>query len=462
MFVSSYSLFRLSILSMAIVSFTVPVSLFSQELGDTSTAETDEVPPVVDPAEETEDTPAETEASSEEATEESSSAADEETAQAAPPIETDTIETDTTETDTTETDTATASQEAALADIDPAAAAADFAAAMDQWRARLKEIRGIQAEYSVAEETELAAIEQRFRAKIDEFNNFLPIARRAAMDAYSVSPGDDRELSKFLMQMLNDDVVQDRFEDASALSQLLIAGGCVEKGIKNLAGISAFALSDFETALQYLRDADIRGTISEQGTNCLGYLSDAGTLESQWAEELAIREAEATADDLPRAKLVTDMGDIVLELFENEAPDTVGNFMSLIEQGFYDGLAFHRVIEGFMAQGGCPNRDGSGGPGYNIYCECENDNHRNHFRGSLSMAKTAARDTGGCQFFIAHIPTVHLNGQHTVFGRVLEGMDLVSDIPARDPSDQTGEMVQIVRAEVIRKREHEYVPNKVQ
>ena len=105
-----------------------------------------------------------------------------------------------------------------------------------------------------------------------------------------------------------------------------------------------------------------------------------------WAKEKKIREAEAKADDLPRVLMKTSAGDIEIELFENEAPNTVLNFITLVDKGFYNGLKFHRVLPGFMAQGGDPKGDGTGGPGYTIPCECYRPDHRLHFRGSLSMA----------------------------------------------------------------------------
>ena len=138
-----------------------------------------------------------------------------------------------------------------------------------------------------------------------------------------------------------------------------------------------------------------------------------------WKREQELRQKEAAADDLPRVKLTTTKGDIVLELFENEAPETVGNFINLVEKGFYKDLTFHRVIAGFMAQGGCPEGDGTGGPGYSIYDECGKPDARMHFRGSISMAKTNAPNSGGSQFFICFRPTPNLNGIHTVFGRRL-------------------------------------------
>ena len=123
----------------------------------------------------------------------------------------------------------------------------------------------------------------------------------------------------------------------------------------------------------------------------------------------------------------TDSGNIEFDLYSEDAPNTVDNFTKLIDEGFYNGLSFHRVIPGFMAQGGCPNtREGSsgmpgtGGPGYKIKCEI---NSKKHITGSLSMAH-AGKNTGGSQFFIVYEPQPHLDGVHTVFGKT-NNMDVV-------------------------------------
>ena len=128
-----------------------------------------------------------------------------------------------------------------------------------------------------------------------------------------------------------------------------------------------------------------------------------------------------------KALMETDAGTIELELFDADAPNTVANFVKLANEGFYDGLAFHRVIPGFMAQGGCPNsREGSrgmagtGGPGYQIDCEI---NPQKHQAGTLAMAH-AGRNTGGSQFYLCFEPQPHLDGQHTVFGHT-DDMDVV-------------------------------------
>lgn len=130
------------------------------------------------------------------------------------------------------------------------------------------------------------------------------------------------------------------------------------------------------------------------------------------------------------ARIQTEKGDIVLELYPDAAPGTVANFAKLAESGFYNGLTFHRVIPNFVIQGGCPRGDGTGGPGYTIKCETEGNPHK-HVRGSLSMAH-AGKDTGGSQFFVCHAPQPHLDGRHTVFGQVTEGLEVVDQIRQGD------------------------------
>ena len=124
---------------------------------------------------------------------------------------------------------------------------------------------------------------------------------------------------------------------------------------------------------------------------------------------------------------------IVAELYPHIAPNTVKNFVTLVNQGFYNGVGFHRVIEGFMIQGGCPNGNGMGGPGYSIKGEFRGNgftNNLKHEAGVLSMARTMAPNSAGSQFFIMHKNSPHLDGQYAAFGSVIEGMDVVNAIAA--------------------------------
>jgi peptidyl-prolyl cis-trans isomerase B (cyclophilin B) len=128
----------------------------------------------------------------------------------------------------------------------------------------------------------------------------------------------------------------------------------------------------------------------------------------------------------------TEKGDMKIEFYDADAPNTVDNFVTLAKKGYYDGLTFHRVIPDFVIQGGCPNGIGNGGPGYKIKCELTGGNQY-HDRGVLSMAH-AGRDTGGSQFFICHSRnnTSHLDKNHTCFGKVVEGLDVIDQIRQGD------------------------------
>ncbi|RMF38924.1 MAG: peptidylprolyl isomerase [Planctomycetota bacterium] len=172
---------------------------------------------------------------------------------------------------------------------------------------------------------------------------------------------------------------------------------------------------------------------------------------------------------MPRALLRTTKGDIEVELFENQAPETVANFIYLAESGFYDHHLFHRVIQHFMAQTGDPNGDGTGGPGYSIYDEAGRPDHRKFFRGSLGMAMTAQPNSGGSQFFITFLPTFDLNGQYTVFGRVTRGIEVLSNLRRVDPDakdkkeeDKDVPLDELIEVIILSKRNHEYLPHKVE
>jgi len=135
---------------------------------------------------------------------------------------------------------------------------------------------------------------------------------------------------------------------------------------------------------------------------------------------------------MTKAEMELEQGTMTIEFYDDDAPNTVENFVTLAQKGFYDGLTFHRVIPNFMVQGGCPEGTGRGGPGYTIDCELDGDKQY-HERGALSMAH-AGRNTGGSQFFICHSRdnTAHLDGNHTVFGKVVENVDLIDQIKQND------------------------------
>jgi cyclophilin family peptidyl-prolyl cis-trans isomerase len=143
-----------------------------------------------------------------------------------------------------------------------------------------------------------------------------------------------------------------------------------------------------------------------------------------------------------KARMETDKGTMVIELFADKTPLTVNNFVFLSREGYYDGVIFHRVIGNFMVQGGDPTGTGRGGPGYKFGDEFDSS-LKHDKKGILSMAN-AGPGTNGSQFFITHVPTPHLNGKHTVFGKIVEGLDVLMSIPERDPGDVNAPAVKII------------------
>lgn len=246
------------------------------------------------------------------------------------------------------------------------------------------------------------------------------------------------------------------------------------RALMGLAVQSAAKDQDWETL--ELGDYLIQKGISPKYFEVAAKSESLSIEQKQVFDELLIRQAESLKNDLPRVELKTTKGTVVLELFENEAPGTVGNFVFLAENGYFNDMLFHRVIEGFMAQSGGFKREASGekrggeGPGYEIKCECYEPNARKHFTGCLSMAKKPnQRDSGGSEFYMTLQRTDFLDGEHTVFGRVLSGFRAIENLERTHQSNRYGEDVEIegvledkiITAKVLRKRAHKYQPDRV-
>jgi len=242
-----------------------------------------------------------------------------------------------------------------------------------------------------------------------------------------------------------------QYEAAAAKFETVLKKDEKNLEARMLLAICDFSIGKFEESVKIFEEV-LKGEIdAETRSKAAQFQEMARTYIPLWKAEQEIRARETKADDLPRVRFTTTKGEIEIELLENDAPNTVANFIELVARKYYDGLKFHRVIPGFMAQGGDPNGDGSGGPGYRFKDEIKPD-YRRHFRGSLSMAN-AGPDTNGSQFFLTHLPTEWLNGKHTVFGRVIKGQDVVDSLLIGDA---------IVKAEVLRKRDHEYKSTKIE
>lgn len=343
---------------------------------------------------------------------------------------------------------------------------ADPVAAWKKYSARKLEIfnslQQLKKDFSKAEGREAQAkVRDQFVDLLREFDvDVEPKLIKFAPAVFQAQP-DNAEAGEFVMQTAFND---NNFEKSGEIAAKLIAANYKSKAVLQTAGVSQFALHNFEAAAAVLNDAQKNNKLDPR---FIPFVDAATKYVDLWKAEQEIRDKEAKLEGdlaLPRVAFETSKGKIVIELFEDHAPNTVANFVSLVAGKKYDGIKFHRVINGFMAQGGDPNTlntnpldDGQGGPGYSIKCECHDPKFkpRMHFRGSLSMAH-AGKDSGGSQFFITHLPTEWLNsrsepepGGHTVFGRVVEGLDIAMSLRKDD---------KIETATVLRKRPHDYQP----
>jgi len=349
---------------------------------------------------------------------------------------------------------------ASPAEAEEPATAASARAEFDEAGGRLKKLMAdltvLQAQYQQPKADKMA-IEAKFEAAKKEAQAAGERLETAAIGLLAVEPGNEKA-REIVGAVVAAAIESDDLERALATAERLAATGPVDPQISMMAASAAMLLSQLDVTATWIARVKAAGGNAPE----LAGLEAALAREQPKIEaEMAKRKAEAAADDLPRVKLSTSAGDMVVELYENEAPNAVANFVSLVEKGYYNGTPFHRVIPGFMAQGGDPTGTGTGGPGYVIACECEKPDTRMHFRGTLSMAH-AGKDTGGSQFFLTFRPTEHLDGKHTVFGRVVEGDDVLAKLArTQDPEGQPlpgAQPDKIVKAEVLRKRNHAYEP----
>ncbi len=336
---------------------------------------------------------------------------------------------------------------------------AAFVKLLGEWKTLVGDLSTLKVQYRSADAAGRSEIHKKWDQLITKGDTLLEELLAAAEKAYVAAPNADEEVTQLLITVLSDRTRRDDYEAAFAVGKLLMDHQCADPRVANLAGTAAFAVGELDAAEKYLEIAAKGNALSAASTE---YLANMPASKQAWAKEQKIRAAEAKADDLPRVLLKTSQGDIEVELFENEAPNHVKNFISLVDKGFYNGLTFHRVLPGFMAQGGCPKGDGSGDPGYRIAAEFKQPNHRLHYRGSLSAARAQDPDSAGSQFFLMFAPNRQLDGNYTVFGRMTKGFEVLAKIQRRDPTQpDLPTPDKIIEAKVLRKRPHAYEPQKI-
>jgi cyclophilin family peptidyl-prolyl cis-trans isomerase len=355
-------------------------------------------------------------------------------------------------------------------------------------RELLKKMHELADDYHLSETTgETKALRAQWIKLLETGRKIHRRMVEAALKDYEAEPDPKSETAAFLYSVAWRNTNVDRYEGMLEVMQALKSSGFTDQDFDLCFGLTAAAHNEFELAQPHLEIAlkniekdgkelaskrdvpeEMRESVLKKMSDMHALLSELSNVEYYrplWEKEQKQREADASGEPLPRVQIETTKGTFEIELFEDQAPNTVANFISLCEQDFYDGLPFHRVLTHFMAQGGCPNRDGTGGPGYSIPTEL-NENSRNFFRGTVGMALSAQPDSAGSQFFICYLPRAYLNGKFVAFGRVVEGMSVLSDLTHIDPDDKDkqhthGPADEIISTRVVRKRNHAYEPKKM-
>lgn len=291
-----------------------------------------------------------------------------------------------------------------------------------------------------------------------------------ASQLYSSDTEKYASIGETLIEMLVSDVKLDRFDPWLAPCQALVnAGKIQDETLLQSAGFVALAHSDFDLLEKCWGPLQQQGILSPMEVSLLGQIDK---LRASWEREQKFREEDAKRGDNPLVEFQTSKGRIVVELFEDNAPEAVNSFIYLVEKKFYNDKSFFRVEQHTCAQSGCEKGDGSSNAGYVFAGEAKNENRRDHFRGTISIAlgvdeatEAVSQNSGGSQFYFCFLPLIHLNDDFTVFGRIVEGQPSISLLRVmnltkeKERKDTSNNPDFIYSAKVIRKRDHEYKPN---
>jgi len=340
-------------------------------------------------------------------------------------------------------------------------ARADFDRTFDSWTRMLGELHELELAYHTALGSEREELGKQHAEKLAEGYAMEDELLSQAMRAYGEEPSENEDLKNFLIQIGAILVQSECYEDGLEVSRMLLDKEIDEPFVYQFAAHAAFACSEFDLAERCLKIAKKQSGLSPEQSRWLSLIEP---YKKEWEREKELRETEHLASDLPRVVLVTVRGEIELELFEDQAPNTVANFISLVEDGFYDGRAFYEVKANFGAMSGCPLDDGTGSPGHFIRHEFDEPERRVHFRGSIGTIAENPGLANGSQFCITFLPTPEREGQGTVFGRVIRGMEVLARLQRRSVSGLSGGTTPpdtIVTAKVVRKRNHPYEPHRI-
>lgn len=347
-----------------------------------------------------------------------------------------------------------------------------FADAMTGWKQSAKDAIAASEQFRLGDADQAEENRQAWIQAIENGRNSFHKLVETGTKLIETDSHIDPDVMTFLALALESRYDVGDYEGAYKVGNTLLTAAPNAAGLLLRHIFNAFATNRFDDCRARIEQlVQVAGGVPSELTSIA---SSVDTQIASWQRESELREAEGKADDLPRVELVIRQYDsterIVLELFENEAPNTVANFISLVESGFYSDRAFFRVATHFDAAAGCPADDGTGNPGYFIASEATKPDARHHFRGSLATVSMDPTDKAGSQFCLLFAPNPGLNGRSTVFGRMLEGFDVLDRLTRTHFLDDSTQKLQqypnipaarIESARVLRKRDHAYVPEKL-
>ncbi|MCR9296141.1 MAG: peptidylprolyl isomerase [bacterium] len=339
----------------------------------------------------------------------------------------------------------------------------EFTQAVAAFREHIKEMRKVVVRFN----TGTAEEEQMWKDRWNELlQQGIPLYQEmllAGAKEFEADPQSRVNIARWLFKVVQQNVDDDRFEGMLPIIKTLLKDKPESEELLRYQGMTAIALNEFDAA----RDSLSALASVQVGREELRMLQEnLDAVEARWEKEKEIREQDAAGEPLPRVLIRTTKGDMEVELYENQAPDTVGNFIYLVESGFYDNQPFHSGKQHFLIQGG---GDDILNPDYTIYGEMNRPDARDFYRGTLGMALSGNPDSGYSQFFIALMPNEELNGKYTAFGRVVKGIEVIANLNKIDPQNKSkdsqsprDEPDEILEIRVLSKRDHDYVPRKVE
>ncbi len=350
-----------------------------------------------------------------------------------------------------------------------AAAQKEYDDALAELRKLTKEATRARVAFQAGTREESEAHRREWDAAVEAGERQRNVLEQAALRLLGLRPKPPKELLELVNQIHGSYVLGGQLSRAERVAQALRGPLAEDEGFQSRDAIAAIYSNNFEAAEKFR--ASYGHLIGEMPAELQQLFASLPELKQKYEREQKFLAEDAAGEPLPRVVLKTTKGRIEVELFEDQAPDTVGNFIYLVQNGFYTNINFHRVIDGFMAQTGGYGTDKlSRDPGYTIFDEYDLAEARHHFQGYLSMANANVPQSASSQFFFTLTPTPHLDGKHTVFGRIISGQEVLESLVKTHQVDREGQEKEIpgitpdyiISAEVIRKRDHEYKPRQAQ